>query len=314
METLILDRKNLQLESQSGRLIVRQDETAPRSIPLRMIERIVISARVQLDSRLLRRLAAEGIGLIVIDPRHPDDYALLSGAGHNDASRRIRQLRASEDPETCRQVAWMLVAGKLGHQVEYLMEQAARRTASRKALLDTSARLRQARQDILDQKPSLDRLRGIEGAAAAAWFKAYRILMPESLGFAGRNRRPPRDPVNALLSLSYTLADGLANQALLTAGWDPMIGFYHKLDWSRRSLSSDLLEPLRPLVDRWVQQLTTRQILRPEHFRKQGEACYLNKQGRANYYRHWALEAVGMLKPVIAENLQHMTEIVHGEH
>ncbi len=312
MQTLILDRKNLSMESQSGRLLVRQGDDAPRSIPLRLIERIVVSARIHIDSMLLRRLAAEGIDLIVIDPRRPDDYALLSGSGHNDASRRIRQLKASEDPDICRQVAAMLVMRKLRDQREFLVEQIKRRPACRKLLLDVSARLLDARMGIAEDRPRLDRLRGIEGAAAAAFFRAYRALIPESFGFDGRNRRPPKDPVNALLSLSYTLADSLANQALLAAGWDPMIGFYHKLGWSRRSLSSDLLEPLRPRVDRWVQHLVSEKILRPDHFRKQGEGCYLGKKGRAIYYREWALDMIGTLRPVTAESLRSLGEIVHG--
>ena len=95
----------------------------------------------------------------------------------------------------------------------------------------------------------MERLRGIEGAAAAAYFQGFTRLFPPSLEFTGRNRRPPRDPVNAVLSLSYTPLHFEAVQAVCAAGLDPLIGFYHELVFGRESLASDLIEPLWPKVD-----------------------------------------------------------------
>ncbi len=308
MQTLILDRKNIQLHNQGRQLIIRRPDETPRSIPLRMIERIVISARTEIDSQLLYRLAEQGIGLIVINPRQPDDYALLSGAGHNDATRRIIQLKASEDPQTSAAIARRLVRRKLKGQRRLLKQQARKMPALRKPLLDTAEQLRRTREKIRDQQPGIDSLLGLEGAAAAAYFKAFGRLFGETWGFNGRNRRPPKDPINALLSLGYTLADGLANQALLAAGWDPMIGFYHRLSWSRRSFSSDLLEPLRPSVDAWVLRLVHQQQLRPGHFTRQNQGCYLDKAGRRIFYGAWATEAVPELKKALADNLRPIHE------
>ena len=108
-----------------------------------------------------------------------------------------------------------------------------------------------------------------------------------ALGFTGRNRRPPRDPVNACLSLAYTLLHTQAVQACSTAGLDPLFGFYHRPAIGRESLASDLIEPLRPAVDLWVwEQLRSRQ-LRPEHFSIDKGACLLGKAGRQHFYTHW---------------------------
>ena len=127
-------------------------------------------------------------------------------------------------------------------------------------------------------------LRGIEGAAAAGFFQGYTQLFAPTLTFSGRNRRPPRDPVNAALSLGYTLLHAEAVHAAHTAGLDPMIGFFHELDFGRASLASDLIEPLRPQVDQWVWDSFRSEWLRPEHFGREGDACLLGKAGREHFF------------------------------
>ena len=95
----------------------------------------------------------------------------------------------------------------------------------------------------------------MEGAAQAAYFRAYCSLFAEALAFNGRNRRPPRDPVNACLSLGYTLVHFEAARAAYAAGLDPFLGFFHEIAFGRESLACDLMEPVRPLVDAWLWEM-----------------------------------------------------------
>jgi CRISPR-associated protein Cas1 len=126
---------------------------------------------------------------------------------------------------------------------------------------------------------------GYEGAAAAAYFGAYTHLFAESLQFTGRKKRPPPDPVNVCLSLGYTLLHYDAVRACHTVGLDPMLGFFHDVSFGRESLACDLMEPLRPLMDRWVWQLFKERQLRPEHFNQDiGGRCQMNKAGRQCFY------------------------------
>jgi len=97
----------------------------------------------------------------------------------------------------------------------------------------------------VDQQDSTASLRGLEGAGASAYFEGFADLLPDRLKFSGRNHRPPRDPVNAMLSLGYTLLHAEAVLALYGAGLDPFIGFHHGLDFGRESLACALVEPLR---------------------------------------------------------------------
>ena len=98
----------------------------------------------------------------------------------------------------------------------------------------------------IDSCTSLDMLRGVEGSAAAAYFKGFASWVPRQLGFAGRQRRPPRDPVNSLLSFGYVIVSNELQSLLDGLGFDPFIGFYHRLDYGRPSLALDLLEEFRP--------------------------------------------------------------------
>ena len=133
----------------------------------------------------------------------------------------------------------------------------------------------------------LENLRGIEGAAQAIYFHALTALFPQSLNFRTRSRRPPRDPVNACLSLGYTLAHFEAVRTLHAAGLDPFLGFFHELSFGRESLACDLIEPVRPSVDAWVWQMFRSRELRSEHFTSDKGACLLEKTGRLRFYERF---------------------------
>ena len=125
---------------------------------------------------------------------------------------------------------------------------------------------------------------GLFAAGAAAYFGAFARLFPESLGCTGRNRRPPRDPVNAALSLGYTLLHNEAVRAAHRAGLDPLLGFFHEPALGRESLACDLMEPLRPRLDRWVWWLFRERVVREHHFVADKGAVLLNKDGRRAYF------------------------------
>ncbi len=127
-------------------------------------------------------------------------------------------------------------------------------------------------------------LRGKEGAAAAAYFQAFTQVFAPALGFNNRNRRPPLDPVNACLSLSYTLFYQEAVNALKISGLDPALGCYHELYGQRDSLACDILEPIRPLIDAWVYRLFQGHLLRREDFNFANDACLLHASGKTRFY------------------------------
>jgi CRISPR-associated protein Cas1 len=118
-------------------------------------------------------------------------------------------------------------------------------------------------------------------------FHGYTRLFAPELNFSGRNRRPPRDPVNACLSLGYTLLHFDAVRAAHAAGLDALLGFYHRPAVGRESLACDLIEPIRPLVDDWLWTQFSERHLRSEHFSDDRGACLIGKAGRSHFYASW---------------------------
>lgn len=144
---------------------------------------------------------------------------------------------------------------------------------------------------------SLESLRGVEGTATARYFGVLGRTVPEEIAFSGRNRRPPRDPLNALLSFGYVLV-GNELQALLDAmGYDPYLGFYHQVDYGRPSLALDLLEELRaPLVDRFSAKLLNLGVLKEEDFVSSPQGgVYLSREAQKRYFAAWEEELERLL-------------------
>lgn len=283
MGTLYLDRRHAALELEAGRLRVRHPETGIRDVPIALLERVVITAGVSLDSNVLASLGGAGVAVLILNPRNLDRVAFVLGRPHNDLALRLSQYRHLDDPAWQARWAHHLVTAKLRGQRQLLQDAMALRPDLRRALIQGGARL-DAALARCSAESAPESLRGQEGAAAAGYFQALGALFPASLGFAGRQRRPPPDPVNALLSLSYTLLHFDAVRAAYAAGLDPYLGFYHLPAFGRESLASDLVEPLRPLADRFVWRLFADQVIRPDHFSRIRGACVLGKAGRAHFY------------------------------
>lgn len=281
MATLYVDRHGVELRPQGRALGIYEQERYYRSIPLSLLDRVVISAPLTLSSGLLTWLARHGVSLVVLG-RTEGRAAFLLGGPMGDATRRIAQYRAYLSEEWRRRWSMRLVRAKLAAQARTLRRLIRLRPDERPSLAEGLEQvLRLAREAKEAQAPAL---MGTEGAAASAYFRALAAVFPPALGFRGRNRRPPRDPVNACLSLCYTLAHYDAVQALHAAGLDPHLGFYHEPVWNRESLACDLIEPLRPRLDEWVWEMFRQRTLRAEHFRTVRGACLLGKAGRRIFY------------------------------
>lgn len=285
MSTLYVDRRASELRLDAGRLRVYANAELAATLPVTLLDQVVVHGRTMIDSRLLSALAERGAGLVVLDPRNRDRTASLAAVGGRNGRRRIAQYASYYDSGWRDAWSRRLIRRKTRNQ-QRLLEQALherpdKTRALRKALAALSATITgiDARERIARSS-----LRGIEGAAAAAYLAGYRELFAPSLSFLDRNRRPPRDPVNACLSLGYTLLHAQAVDAVRAASLDPMIGFYHDLAYGRESLACDVVEVLRPKIDGMVRDLFRDGELRPESFSINRGSCRLGKAGRYRFY------------------------------
>jgi CRISPR-associated protein Cas1 len=284
MSTLVLDKPELELRCDGAALALYEAGARRGTVPLALLERVVLlGSRIRLDSGVLARLGEAGVALAVLGRRGGQRLALALGPRHNDAALRLAQCAAALDAETSLAYARELIRAKLRAQRRTLTRMLAVRGDCRKPLTDALASLADIEAS-LDVGADAGAIRGCEGAAAAAHFRALAAVFPPSLGFGGRNRRPPRDPVNAALSLGYTLLHFDAVRACHIAGLDPLVGFYHRAAFGRESLACDLIEPLRPRLDEWVWDLIRSRTLRDDHFATSASGCQLQKAGRARFY------------------------------
>lgn len=296
MSTLYIDRQGSQLHIHAGVLhITTPDGQADRRLPVKYLDRVVLRTDTQLSSKVLCDLADQGINLIALGGRGGQKIAQITGTPHNDARRRWQQVLTLSQPQFCAQVAHGIIQSKVKRQGATLAHIAAQRPDLRKPLHDGQKRLNGILGTLSAAGSSghtLDQLRGLEGAAAAMYFEAYFSAFAPALGAIGRNRRPPRDPVNAVLSLSYTMLYAQATAACWTAGLDPALGALHTLSHGRAALACDLMEPYRPAVDLWVWHMFRNGQLRNEHFGRDGSgACLLGKAGRSHFYPAWEQQA-----------------------
>jgi len=288
MQTLIIDRKGARLTLEQRRLRIElPDAPRPQFVPIAMIERLILQATTTLESNVLGALAEAGASVLVLSPRDHRRVAIVLPPSAGDAQARLALYRAANDPALCLAFARRLVRLKLGAQQRNLRRWSG--SSSAREALRALATARKA----LRAAASLDAVRSIEGGAARAYFAAMAEAVPASVGFAGRRRRPPPDPVNALLSLGYTLLHFDAVRALHAVGLDPMIGLYHAQEYNRESLACDLIEPFRAEVDRFVVGLFRSRTVRSEDFGEQQGACRLNKAGRRRFYAAWEEQAAG---------------------
>ncbi|MDB4948549.1 MAG: CRISPR-associated protein Cas1 [Gemmatimonadetes bacterium] len=261
MTILYLTEAGSSLLCESQTLVVRVGGELRARVPVRGVERVVVQAPVMLSSPALALCARSQVE-VVLSVR---GVMARIGASEQGVELRSAQLRRAGDGEFCLRVARAVVQGKVRNQRRLLTRFRGLAPeavdAARAAMERTLARACEA--------ASIASLRGLEGLASAAYFRAMRLLLNPEFGFRARNRRPPRDAANALLSFAYTLVTSEAALAAAAAGLDPCIGFFHRARAGRPALALDLVEEMRsPAADSFVLKLTGRGMVRPAQFRR----------------------------------------------
>lgn len=257
------------------RLIVRPPGGEPVAVRFIDVSHVALFGNVQVSAQAIRSLAEREI------PIFHHTYggwlaALTVGMPHRNVELRSRQYRLADDDAASTRLARAIVVAKIRNQRVLL-----RRNGGDDVRHATHELARMAAA--AGRAASRELLLGIEGLAARVYFATFGTLLRESRGFAFelRNRRPPSDPINALLSFLYTLLVKECVYALLAVGLDPHRGFYHQPRYGRPSLALDLAEEFRPLIaDSTVLRLTNNQMLTEHDFIRRGPACSLTPDGR----------------------------------
>jgi len=284
MPAIYITEQGATLGIDHQRLEVRKDGEVVAEFPMGHVERVVVLGNVTLTTPALRRLMAEGIDLVFMSLGGAY-YGRITGEVTPHVSLRRAQYTAQGDPAFVLALAQRIVAGRIHNEKAFLQRQARRgTTALRTDNLDQSDPARhsavQPPSDLdaviadLDEAEAragrtttLNALRGVEGSATARYFGALRGLFGAHWGFDNRNRRPPRDPVNVMLSFGYTLLTRAAESAVKAVGLDPYVGFLHVDAYNRPSMALDLMEEMRVTIENLVWALVEEGEITPKDFR-----------------------------------------------
>lgn len=271
-------------------LVHRRDGTKTR-VPVEAIEAVTLVGGVQITSDALALCAERGIRVAGITQNGRIRY-VAGPAISGNVLLRLQQYRAAHDTKEAEAIARLVVAAKLRNTQLMLLRWASDDPAGpRRVLRRLAGEVAERAQEVLVATGG-DRIRGIEGEGARTYFTGVRRHLEAAnalLSFSTRTRRPPRDPVNALLSFAYALLTTELTGALDAIGLDPQVGFLHGVRPGRPALALDLLEEFRPSVaDRFVVGLVTRRMLGSEDFVSTlGGACYLSDDGRRRFFEQY---------------------------
>lgn len=262
LNTLYITTDGSYLAREGQAVVVRQQKQTRLRLPIHNIGSIVCLARAGMSPSLMRLCSEAGVAVSFCSS-HGTFLARVSGFASGNVLLRRQQYRLADDPAAAGQIARAVVVGKIanGRQVllRHLRDNAD--TSGRREIERVIDRLAESLR-VLDCLGDLDSIRGVEGEAANAYFSVFDHLITANKDvfcFTGRNRRPPTDRVNALLSFLYAMLAHDCRGACEAVGLDPAVGFLHRDRPGRPGLALDLMEEFRPIiVDRLVLSLINR--------------------------------------------------------
>lgn len=264
MSTLYLIHQGTTVRKDHGRFVIRVPEEDAIEVLIREVERILVFGNIQLTTQVITSCLDAGISVVFLT-QLGDYKGHLSSAERVEMRAALAQYERRADEAFRLETARVIVRGKLRNS-ELLL----RRLNQKKKLETVAGIVSSLRGDIeaLETAASLNSLRGYEGAAAVRYFKALgQLIKNPGFTFEGRNRRPPLDPVNSLLSFGYTLLHNHVLSLILAEGLNPYFGNLHGSERKQVFLAFDLIEEFRsPVVDALVMRLINQKAVRPTDF------------------------------------------------
>ncbi len=271
MAPLYVVEQGAVVHKEGERVVVRKDGQLLLSVPVFKLDSVIVFGGIQLTSQAMALLLAHGVEVAFMSTDGRLKGRLMPAESRN-VLLRLQQYERYHKPSFCLQVARAVVRGKL-HNARAVVLRHLRNhpeTPLHEPLRVLEDAIAQA-----EEADDLSSLRGVEGNGSAAYFTAFARMVRGELTFSGRSRRPPGDPVNALLSLGYSLLTQELFGAVAARGLDPYLGFYHDVRHGRPALALDLVEEFRaPIVDRLVLALVNRRVFAPEDFEEGEDGGY----------------------------------------
>lgn len=292
LNTLYVMTESCYLTLDGENVVIQNGGNTLGRFPLHTLENMICFTYKGASPALMGACAQRQIGMSFFSPQGAF-LARVVGQEYGNVLLRKEQYRISDKEKRSITYAKNMIVGKIFNcrwSIERTLRDHAYRVDADK-LKNISIALYEALPKA-DAALEMDELRGIEGKAAEQYFSVLNDMIlnqKEDFAFITRNRRPPLDNINAILSFAYTVLAGECANALSSVGLDPYVGFMHGDRPGRKSLALDLMEELRPvLADRFIITLINTKAIQPSHFQKQKDnAVLLTDDGRKVFFNAW---------------------------
>jgi CRISPR-associated protein Cas1 len=282
-EVLVVQTPGAQIGQRGDELLVSVKGEDVRKLPGQQVRAIYCYGAVQITAQAVTTCLELGIDVSYFSPAGRF-LGMLGGLPASGVDARRGQYRLFELPGVRLQLAREVIRAKIHNQRVMLMRNG--------DVPDRVTNLMASFRDSTESARDITALMGIEGSAAALYFEQFESMLKQKddwkFDWRGRNRRPPRDPVNALLSLGYSMLANEFTGVCYSVGLDPFLGFMHQPRYGRPALALDLMEEFRPLIaDSVAISLINRGELGPEDFIKSANGMFLTDKGRRPFWEGW---------------------------
>ena len=317
MAVIYITEQGSSIRKKERRLSVVKGKETLYEVPVFQVERILVFGNVQISSQALGMLLEQGIDICFMTT-HYRYKGKISSMMSKNIFLRLAQHACWQDRSRRLKLAANIVKGKINNMRLSIMRY---RRNHPDMPAEKWLKTLERGMEMTGTCQRLDELMGIEGFSSAAYFSAYAYMIRGDFEFAGRKRRPAPDPVNALLSLGYTLLTAEMGSLLEAMSFDPYLGFLHGIKYGRKSLALDMIEEFRvPVVDRFIQYVVNNQMFKPGDFLQRNDGGIVLrddpfKRYLAEYEKRMASEFVldgkkTTWRKILARQVQNMERAV----
>jgi len=277
MSLMVINEQGSRVSRRGGQIVVKKEKQIVLVRAMAALRTIVLMGRVEISPALMGYALAKGIDvhLLSLDGRYKGK---LSSPASGNVFLRLEQYNRFGNAQFRLETGRAVVLAKVGNYTRFLRKKATVQYALFRQRLNNLRRS-------IRKADSLNTLRGLEGSFSALYFRHLPAMLCEDFGFKKRIKHPPTDPLNILLSLSYSAVFANLYAWVESSGLDPYIGFFHDPGYGHPALVSDILEEFRaPLAEQHVFYLVNNRLITTQHFYYEDKVCRISKEGLGIFF------------------------------
>jgi CRISPR-associated protein Cas1 len=288
MKIAIIDKKDIKLKIENKAIKVDS-----QTIPFKLTDVLILNHKIELSTSDILRLSKENI-TVIITSYNNQHTAIVNSANAKNSDLKVYQYSALEYRL---KIAKYFIKSKVVSHIEHMEKY--------------NINIKDNTLINISLCTTVDQLMGVEGSFAKKYFESFFSLLPKTLHKNTRTKRPPKDPVNAVMSFLYTMYYNIITVRLLTQGYEPSLGYLHSAFRSHNALSSDILEIFRANINEVVIQIFKNKVLIIDDFYKKG-GVYLNYEGRKKVWKYF-VDMIQVLSPRLDYEISNLKKMIYAQ-